>query len=364
MFRRILALIIKELQIILGNRQSRAMLLVPVILQVAIFPFSATLEVKNATLAIWNQDEGPASREIVSRLSRTAAFTRILRVETDAGLADAVDTQEALAAVRFPADFSRRFKDGSGARVQVVFDGRRSNSGQIAASYISQVVDGYVREQGGPAASVLAPRSLYNPNLDYQWHILPSLVAIITTIMCLAVTALSVAREREEGTFEQLLVSPLTPAYLMAGKMVPGILVALAQGLFIALAGIFVYRVPFTGSLPVLLLTLVAYGLALAGVGLAISSVSMTQQQAFFGVFSFMTPAVILSGFVSPVENMPLLLRWVAWVNPLTHVIWIVKGVFLKSYGLLDVLPHLWPLFLIAFCTLSMALAMFRRHIA
>lgn len=364
MIRRILALIVKELQIILGTRSSRAMLLVPVILQVAIFPFAATLEVKNATLAVWNEDDGPASREILQRLTRTAAFTRVTRVESQAALASALDGQRVLAAVRLPADFSRRFREGGGAQVQILIDGRRSNSGQIAASYVSQVVNGYVREQGGAASSVLVPRNLYNPNLDYTWHILPSLVAIITTIMCLAVTALSVAREREEGTFEQLLVSPLTPAHLMVGKMIPGILVAVAQGGFIVLAGVTVYRVPFTGSLGVLLLTLVAYGLALAGVGLAISSVSMTQQQAFFGVFSFMTPAVILSGFVTPIENMPLPLQWVALANPLTHVIWIVKGVFLKGYGLLDALPHLWPLLLIAFCTLSVALAMFRRHIA
>jgi ABC-2 type transport system permease protein len=364
MLRRLLALIVKELQMVLGNQQARILLIIPVVLQTLVFPFAATLEVKNATLAVWNEDAGQASREVVQRLSRAAAFSRIVEVSGTREFQRVVDTQEALVAVRFPADFSRKLALKETAQAQIVLDGRKSNSGQIAAGYIGQVIDAYALERGGREPSVLLPRHIYNPNLDFKWHVLPSLVAIITTVGCLVVTALSVAREREEGTFDQLLVSPLTPAYIMAGKMVPGILVAVAQGTFIALTAILAYGVPFTGSVPVLFLGMVCYGLSLAGVGLCISSLSMTQQQAFFGVFSFMTPAVILSGYVSPVENMPLLLQWVAAANPLTHFIWILKGVFLKGFGLMDVLPHLWPLVAIAFCTLSVALAMFRRHIA
>lgn len=364
MWRRLLALIIKEFQTILGNKQARILLIVPVALQVVIFPFAATLEVRNATLAIRNDDSGQASLEMVQRLARTAAFTRILPVRSERDLQEVIDTQEALAAVRIPPDFSRKLAAGEGAQLQVILDGRRSNSAQIAGAYIAQVVDGYAQERGGPRASILVPRNLYNPNLEFRWHVLPSLVAIITTVGCLVVTALSVAREREEGTFEQLLVSPFTPAYIMVGKMVPGIVVAMAQGTFIALAAIFVYGMPYTGSAFLLFLTLAAYGLALAGVGLAISSVSMTQQQAFFGVFSFMTPAVILSGYVAPIENMPFIMRCFAWIDPLSHVIWILKGAFLKGYGVGDALGHLWPLLLIALCTLSLALAMFRRHIA
>jgi ABC-2 type transport system permease protein len=207
-------------------------------------------------------------------------------------------------------------------------------------------------------------RNLYNPNIDFKWHILPSLVAIITTIGCLIVTALSVAREREEGTFDQLLVSPLTPAYIMAGKAVPGVLVAFLQGGFIALAARFAYGVPFTGSLPLLILGMLGYGLALSGVGLFISSLSSTQQQAFLGVFCFMVPAVILSGYVTPIESMPAVLQWIAAVNPLTYFILILKGVFLKGLGFAGAWPYLWPLLLIAVVNLLLALALFRRHIS
>jgi ABC-2 type transport system permease protein len=188
-------------------------------------------------------------------------------------------------------------------------------------------------------------------------------VAIITTISTLVVTSLSVAREREHGTFDQLLVSPLTPGMIMVGKTVPALLVAMFQATIVLTAGVFVYRIPFQGSLLLLYGSMVFYILALAGFGLLISSVCATQQQAFLGVFSFMMPAVLLSGFPSPVENMPLWLQYVDWLNPLRHFIVIVKGVFLKDLGLAALLPSLWPLLIIATLTLGAADWMFRRRI-
>jgi len=364
MLRRLFALIRKELQIVLSNPKSRGLLIMPVVLQVLLFPFAATMEVKHATLAVYNQDAGAASIELIQRLGRTAAFDTIKVVHSGPELREAMESQEALLAIAIPSDFSRRLLARESAPLQTILDGRRSNSSQIASAYVTQVISGYARERGAEAASALDVRNSYNPNLFSFWHVLPSLVAIITTIGCLFVTALSVAREREEGTFDQLLVSPLTPVYIMIGKAVPGILIALVQGLFIAGAAAWGYRVPFTGSPLVLVVGLLCYGMALAGIGLFISSICMTQQQAFFGVFTFMSPAILLSGYVGPIENMPLLLRGLAWINPLTHTILIMKGVFLKGFGFAQAWPYLWPLLAVALCTLSAALTMFRRHIA
>ena len=364
MLYRLFRLIIKELQAILGNRQGRAMLIMPVLLQTAVFPFAATLEVKNNTLAIYNQDNGAAALEIVQRLSQISAFSQLHMVHNQDQLQAEIDTQSALVALQIPADFSRKLQAKQGSTLQIIFDGRRSNSGQIASSDVLQVVAKYSQEQGAQGLAQLNVRNIYNPNLNFKWHVLPSLVAIITTIGCLVVTALSVAREREEGTFDQLLVSPLTPAYIMAGKAIPGILVALFQGSVIAGVAHFIYQVPFTGSLPLLMLGMLCYGLALAGVGLFLSSLCMTQQQAFLAVFSFMVPAIMLSGYVSPMENMPQILQYIAHINPLTYFIRILKGVFLKELGLIEAWDFMWPLLLIGFCSLGFALAMFRRHIA
>ncbi|WP_393935576.1 MULTISPECIES: ABC transporter permease [Aeromonas] len=355
-------LIRKELQALMGNTQGRFLLIMPVLLQTALFPFAATLEVTGNTLAIYDQDGGAQSRELIERLTHMPAFTTVMPVAGEAGMTDAITGQQALIGLIIPQDFSRRLARGDTAKVQLIIDGRRSNGGQVAAGYINQVIARWQSE--GKGLPELTVRHLYNPNIEFSWHILPSLVAIITTIGCLIVTALSVAREREEGTFDQLLVSPLTAGWIMAGKAVPGILVAVGQGTIVALAARFLYQVPFGGSTTLLMAGMVCYGLALAGIGLFVSSLCSTQQQAFLGVFSFMVPAVILSGYVSPIENMPLLLQWLAAVDPLSHFILLLKGVFLKDLGWSAAWPLLWPLLAIAGVSLSLALAMFRRHIA
>ncbi|NEX84105.1 ABC transporter permease [Aeromonas rivipollensis] len=355
-------LIRKELQALMGNTQGRFLLIMPVLLQTALFPFAATLEVTGNTLAIYDQDGGAQSRELIERLTHMPAFTTVMPVAGEAGMTDAITGQQALIGLIIPQDFSRRLARGDTAKVQLIIDGRRSNGGQVAAGYINQVIARWQSE--GKGLPELTVRHLYNPNIEFHWHILPSLVAIITTIGCLIVTALSVAREREEGTFDQLLVSPLTAGWIMAGKAVPGILVAVGQGTIVALAARFLYQVPFGGSTTLLMAGMVCYGLALAGIGLFVSSLCSTQQQAFLGVFSFMVPAVILSGYVSPIENMPLLFQWLAAVDPLSHFILLLKGVFLKDLGWSAAWPLLWPLLAIAGVSLSLALAMFRRHIA
>ena len=355
-------LIRKELQALMGNTQGRFLLIMPVLLQTALFPFAATLEVTGNTLAIYDQDGGAQSRELIERLTHMPAFTTVVPVAGEAGMTNAITGQQALIGLIIPQDFSRRLARSEQARLQLIIDGRRSNGGQVAAGYINEVIARWQSE--GKGLPELTVRHLYNPNIEFSWHILPSLVAIITTVGCLIVTALSVAREREEGTFDQLLVSPLTAGWIMAGKAVPGILVAVGQGTIVALAARFLYQVPFGGSTTLLMAGMVCYGLALAGIGLFVSSLCSTQQQAFLGVFSFMVPAVILSGYVSPIENMPLLFQWLAAVDPLSHFILLLKGVFLKDLGWSAAWPLLWPLLAIAGVTLSLALAMFRRHIA
>jgi ABC-2 type transport system permease protein len=363
---RIAALIRKELQALLRDRQGRILLVLPVLLQLALFPFASTLEVKNNTLAVFNEDSGAESVELIQRLARAQAFTRILYLNSEAELRRAIDEQQALVVLRFPAEFSRAVAAGRPVRIQAVLDGRRSNSGQIAVGYVSRILQDYLGDTERPGAraalSELVVRHWFNPNLDYVFHIVPCLVAIITTISTLVVSSLSVAREREQGTFDQLLVSPLTPGMIMVGKTVPALLVAMFQATIILCAGVFVYRIPFQGSLLLLYGSMIFYILALAGFGLLISSICATQQQAFLGVFSFMMPAVLLSGFPSPVENMPRWLQYVDWLNPLRHFIVIVKGVFLKDLSLAALLPSLWPLLVIATLTLAAADWMFRRR--
>ncbi len=369
MFRRLLALILKELQAQFRDPSSRRLLIIPVILQVALFPFAATLEVKNNTIAIYNQDIGANSIELMQRLVKAKSFTKLKMIHSTDEVRDIIDNQHALLVVTFPNDFSRNIASGKTATLQAIFDGRRSNTGQIAASYIQDIVDKYQTDlqlqhisQGRPI-STIAVHNWFNPNLEYQWFILPSLVAIITTIGCLIVTAMSVAREREQGTFEQLLVSPLTPGYIMIGKTIPAIIIALMQASIILFVSIVLYRIPFQGSLILLYLCLLCYAISLAGIGLLISSVSATQQQAFLGVFGFLMPAIPLSGYVSPIENIPEPLQSLTWLNPIRHFIVISKGIYLKAYDMTLIWTDLWPLLVIASISLSLAYIMFKRYL-
>ncbi|HEY0255859.1 MAG TPA: ABC transporter permease [Candidatus Methylacidiphilales bacterium] len=369
MFKRIRALIIKELQALLNDPQGRQLLIMPVILQTALFPFAVTLDVQNNTLAVLNQDAGPISVELMQRFARAEAFTHFVQLHSEEDIRQTIDNQNALLVIYFPTNFSRDVLAGRPSTLQTIVDGRRSNSGQIANGYIQTIVQSYNDERanmipGQSAVSQLVVRNWFNPNLDYKYFVLPCLVAIITTISVLVVTSLSIAREKEQGTFEQLLVSPLTPGMIMVGKAVPAVMVAVVQGTLIMLAAVFIYRVPFEGSLILLYISMVCYALSLAGFGLLISSICSSQQQAFLGVFSFMMPAVLLSGYAAPVDNMPGWLQVLTFANPLRHFIVIVKSIFLKGSSTLFVLENLWPLILIAIVTLSAANWMFRRQIA
>jgi len=368
MLGRLITLIRKELQLVFRDPQSRRLLILPVILQLALFPFAATLEVKNAVLAVYDQDQSAESTDLMQRLAGAQAFSTLLVVHDQQAFARAIDEQRALIGVQFAEDFSRTLAAGEPAQILAVIDGRRSNSAQIAEAYAQSIVEDYSDERASrasrPPASRVVVRNWFNPNLEYRWFVLPVLVAIITTLGSLIVTALSVAREREQGTLDQLLVSPLTPAMIMAGKIVPALLIAFGQATLIAIAAVLVYGVPFHGSVLLLYFSMLFFGLALAGFGLFISSLCETQQQAFLGVFSFMVPAVMLSGFVAPIENMPLIFRCLAWIDPLSHFIVIVKGLFLKGYGMGLIWPNLWPLLLIAVLTMSAGYAMFVRRIA
>lgn len=362
---RLAALVKKELQAILGDTQSLRLLIMPVILQLLVFPFAATLEVKNNTLAVLDEDGGAMTAEVIQRLTQTPAFSKIVRLHGDAEARAILDRQDALLVLRFGPRFSRSAERGAPEPIQAILDGRRSNSAQIAMSYVQQVLEGVpVASAVARPTGALAVRHWYNPNLDYFRFIVPSLVAMITTLSALIVTAMSVAREREQGTLDQLLVSPLTPPLIFLGKAVPALVVAMIQASIILAGGVFGYGIPFHGSLLLLYLCMVAYVFALVGIGLFISSLCATQQQAFLGVFFFVMPAILLSGYVSPIDNMPSWLQTATWANPVRHFIVITKGVYLKGAIFTDFAVNVVALLVIGAVTSSVALGVFQRRLS
>ncbi len=364
---KLIALIVKELLSAFRDPRTRIAFIVPPLMQVFLYAYAATLEVTNAPIGVFNEDWGESSRQLISRFERASAFSTITYYKSEKEIQPAIDGQRVLAAVRIGQDFSRRVAAHEPVAVQVLLDGRRSNSAQILNSYIANIVtqfsvDALLGEER-PDVSAVVDRSWYNPNREYRNTMVPGLVATLTMTTVLMVMVMSVARERELGTFEQLLVSPLQPTEIMIGKAVPGLIIGVALATAITIVVTQVFGIPLTGSIFVLYAGLIVFVLAIIGVGLFISSLVATQQQAMLGAMVYMMPAMMLSGFTSPVQNMPDWLQPVALLNPLTHFLVIVRGVFLRDMPMALVAERIWPMLVMAVFTLTAAGWLFRRRL-
>jgi ABC-2 type transport system permease protein len=368
MWLRIRCLVIKELLAVWRDPKTRFLILGPPVIQMLIFANAATQEVRNVAIGVLNHDMGTCARDLVARFEGSPNFREVRRLRSEAEMSSAIDSRSILLAVHIREDFSRDVAAGRPATVQLVLDGRSSNSSQILSSYAQQIVAGYNAElarthRAPPPASEVVARVWFNPNLDPKWNTVPSLVVVLTALIGVLITGLAIARERELGTFEQLLVSPLSPAEIVLGKTIPTFLIGLAEGTLMLIVAVFVFAVPLNGSLVLLYSGMSAFLLSVIGVGLFVSSLAKTQQQAILGAFSCMVPMTLLSGFASPIENMPDWLQYATYANPYRHFITIVKGVFLKSMPLADIIDSLWPLAAIAAVTLTFSTWLFRRRV-
>jgi ABC-2 type transport system permease protein len=272
--------------------------------------------------------------------------------------------------VQIPQGFARDLGAGRAARVQVLVDGSNSNTGTVAQGYATRIVQEFgldyaaARGRSLEGGVDLRTRAWYNPDLQSRTYNVPAVIGALLLLMSLLLTALTVVRERELGTLEQLMVSPLTPTELILGKTIPVAIIAFVDLIIITAVAMAWFGIPLRGSVPALLLASSVYILAALGVGLFISTISRTQQEAFMGMFLLFLPAIILSGFMYPVRTMPQFFQWLTLVNPVRHFLEIVRGIFLKGHGL----PDLWPQFLtitgMAILVLFAATRRFRRTIA
>ncbi|TWG91383.1 ABC-2 type transport system permease protein [Mesorhizobium sp. J18] len=368
MWTRLKALIIKELLAVLRDPKGRMILIGPPILQLLVFSYAATLEVRNIDVLVLNRDSGSWGQELVHRIEGAPTFRDIVHTDRLEGIREAIDRQRVIAAVHIGPTFSRVIEAGGPADLQIILDGRRSNASQIVAGYLNQIVTDLSAEtpagrRMAASAIEIVPRNWFNPNLIFQWFMVPNLVASIALLIGLIVTALSIARERELGTFDQLMVSPLRTHEILIGKLTPPIMIGFFHLTIYILAAVFVFGVPLRGSLLLLYGSGIFYLAAVVGIGLFISAMSMTQQQAILGAFLFMVPAMLLSGFATPIENMPAWLQPVTIINPLRYFLVIVRGVFLRDLPLGEVIGNTIPLFLIAVVTLGAAAWLFRRRL-
>lgn len=367
MFNRLLNLIKKEFLVLLQDRESRTQLIVMPVIMLFVFSAAVTMEVKNSSLGILNEDEGDLGRQFVRLFQPGPTYSKIVHFQSPAEVQRAIDTQKVLMVIHIPREFSQKLTSNITAEVYTILDGRKSNAAQIVNGYATQLASNFAEELYGDRNTGLVmpdivTRYLFNPNLEFSWFNQPMLLILLTQIIVLIITGMSIAKERELGTFEQLLVSPFAPVEIVIGKTVPGICLGIVEGIFIFVVSSTVFAVPFVGSLFLLFWMVFLFIVSTAAIGLAISSLCSTQQQAFLGTSLFMVPSMLLSGFIAPVENMPLVLQWLTQLNPAKHSLTAVMGVYLKDLAFRDLAVETYWMIGITLTSIFLASYFFKRH--
>ncbi len=345
MKRRLQHMIRKELLQIRRDRRIMAMLIVAPLFQLLVFGYAVSLDIKHVPLIVCDLDRSAESRELVNSFFRSEYFDLKYRAESPAEFDEYLASGRALAAVYIPEDFSKRRARGETADLQIILDGTDMNSAGVAAGYIGALVKYHVERQM-KAARVRAPisnepRIWYNPDLNSVNFMVPAVICMILGTVMTAATAVGLVRERETGTFEQLIVTPIRPLELMLGKTLPFAGIGLLDVGLIVLVARFWFGVEVAGSVPLLFFSAALFLLTTLGIGMFVSTVSRTQQQAMLSAFFIITPSVLLSGFMFPIANMPQFVQWLTYFIPLRYFVTIVRGIFLQGVGIYI----LWPQF-------------------
>lgn len=362
--RMLLNLCRKEFLVALTDPASRVILVAPVILQSLLFGYGATFDLNDVPYAVVDQSRGEQSAQLLARLDGTGKFHRVATLHSPAQIADVIDSGQALLVLHFATDFDSRLSSQGTAPLQVVLDGRNSTTAGSAAAQIRAVVTRFNasrRTSGVPVA--VETRVWFNPNLETRWSILPALTASLSMIQVMLLAALSVAREREQGTFDQLLVTPATPSQIMIGKAIPAIVIGLIQSAIVVLIAVFWFRIPMAGSMASLAVGLLVFTIAVVGIGLSISALSANMQQATLYAFVTLVPLVLLSGLATPVRNMPEGFQIATYANPLRFAIDLARRVYLEGATLSQVWHDFIPMACVAVLTLPLAAWLFRHRL-
>jgi ABC-2 type transport system permease protein len=382
MWNRIREIIRKEMRQALRDPRMRVTLFMPPLIQLLIFGYAVNLDVENSRIAWMDQDRTPASRELLAAFQGSRRFEVVAVPETEEQIQQLLDGSKVQAVIRVLPGFARDLERARGASVQVLVDGTNSNTASLISSYASQVIATYsgrvsLKQQNvrllsrdvSAAVNTRLPaitartRVMFNPDLRSRNYFVPGVIVNILMMVTLMLTALAIVREKEIGTMEQLMVTPIRPIELMIGKLAPFALVGVVDLVLVTTAALLLFRVPFRGNALLLLGCSLLYLCTSLGSGLFLSTVSQTQQQAMMMSFFFTMPAFMLSGFTFPIRNMPVAVQYLTYLNPLRYFMEIVRGIFLKGTGVETLWPQMIALAVFGVSVLGLSAARFKKRL-
>jgi ABC-2 type transport system permease protein len=373
---RILTILRKEFRSIFRDPRMRMVIFGLPVIQTLIFGYAVVMDVRHVRLVVTDRDGTPASRALVSRFEGSGYFDVVARTDDEDRARALIDGAEASAVLQINAGFGGELRSGRTAPVQLVVDGADSNTARMVLNYSTLIASAFntdvtleqVRRRAGRAVTAgavdLRPRAWFNADLESRNYFVPGVMALLVMLVSLMLSSMAIVREKEVGTIEQIMVTPIRPVEFILGKCAPFVVIGFADVVLVTLVGVFWFDIPIRGSFGLLLLGTALYLLSTLGCGLFISTVSGTQQQAMMTTFFFFFPAMLLSGFVYPIANMPDVVQWLTLLNPLRHFLIIVRGVFLKGVGLDVLWPQLAALFAIGLSVMAFAIQRFHKHVS
>ncbi len=375
MFDRINAILKKEFLQIFRDPRMRSVIFIAPIIQILIFGYAATMDITHVPIAVYDNDNTKETRSLIRDFSYSKYFDIKHYVREESQVNALIDESKVLAVLKFNAGFSRDLAGNSPAEVQMIIDGTDSNAASIIMNYANSIIMNYNSRVLNERAQVymgsknaipyvdLRDRRWFNENLESRNYYLPGVIVLIVTIMSLLLSAMAIVREKEIGTIEQLIVSPIRPVELIVGKIVPFGVIAIFQVTIITLVGFLWFHVPLRGSIPLLFLCTILYLLTTLGAGLFLSTLCATQQEAMMSVFLFNFPAVLLSGFAYPIENMPKVIQYLTYLNPQRYYLTIIRNIFLKGVGIEVLWDEMLALLIIGVAVITMSSIRFQKRL-
>lgn len=376
MFEPLKRMLIKEFIQIFRDPRMRAVILMVPVIQVIIFGYAVSTDVRHIATALYDLDNTPSSRELTARFAGSGYFDIVKHIGSDQELQEVVDSGQAKVVLRLNHGFGAALAGGRTAQAQLVLDGTDSNTTGIVLSYAGRIAGAYntdiLMERVARATGerfeaeplTLVSRAWFNPNLESRMYFLPGVIAQLVMIISIILSSMAVVREREIGTMEQIMVTPIGRTEFILGKTIPFALIGFVDVALVSAVAVFWFQVPMEGHLATLLFSTGLFLLSTLGVGLFISTVSHTQQQAMMTAFFFSMPAILLSGFIYPIANMPEAIQWLTCLNPLRYFLVIIRGVFLKGTGFAVLWPQMVALGVLGLSMLSLAAARFKKTMA